>query len=141
MLDRLVAPFVSGIYAGDPEEMSLRAAFPQLAEAEEKSGSIVRGMRALAKEKKDRSNSSRTLQSFREGNQALVQALANELGAALRCDTEALGIRKHSTGFRVLAGTRGQVEEIHADQLIFGAPTDIAGKLLATIRGTQAASP
>jgi oxygen-dependent protoporphyrinogen oxidase len=132
LLDRLVAPFVSGIYAGDPEEMSLRAAFPELAEAEEKSGSIVRGMRAVAKQKKDQTGS-RTLQSFREGNQTLVQALAKELGAAVRCDTEAVGLRKHSAGFSVLAGTRGQVEEIHANHLIFGAPTDTAGKLMAAI--------
>ena len=44
LLDRLVGPFVSGIYAGDPEKLSLRAAFPLLYEAEKASGSIVRGV-------------------------------------------------------------------------------------------------
>ncbi|HEV1994571.1 MAG TPA: protoporphyrinogen oxidase, partial [Candidatus Acidoferrum sp.] len=34
LLDRLVGPFVSGIYAGDPERLSVRSAFPQLYEAE-----------------------------------------------------------------------------------------------------------
>src|SRR5260221_3533524 len=34
LLDRLVAPFVSGIYAADPERLSLRSAFPQLHDAE-----------------------------------------------------------------------------------------------------------
>ena len=42
LLDRLVGPFVSGIYAGDPEKLSLRAAFPILYEAEKVSGSIIR---------------------------------------------------------------------------------------------------
>src|SRR5712672_3016518 len=41
LLDRLVGPFVSGMYAGDPERLSLRSAFPQLHEAEKAAGSIV----------------------------------------------------------------------------------------------------
>ena len=43
LLDRLVAPFVSGIYAGDPERLSLRAAFPSLHDFEMKYGSVLRG--------------------------------------------------------------------------------------------------
>src|SRR6202035_2234711 len=43
LLDRLVGPFVSGIYAGDPERLSLRSAFPQLHEAERSAGSVIRG--------------------------------------------------------------------------------------------------
>jgi oxygen-dependent protoporphyrinogen oxidase len=43
LLDRLVAPFVSGIYAGDPEKLSLRAAFPKLHEFETRYGSVLRG--------------------------------------------------------------------------------------------------
>ena len=51
LLDKLVGPFVSGIYAGDPEKLSLRAAFPQLHEAERATGSIIRGMMRAAKSK------------------------------------------------------------------------------------------
>jgi len=43
LLDRIVAPFVSGIYAGDPEKLSLRASFPKLHEFEMKYGSVLRG--------------------------------------------------------------------------------------------------
>ncbi len=32
VLDRLAGPFVSGVYAGDPERLSLRSAFPQLSQ-------------------------------------------------------------------------------------------------------------
>ena len=34
ILEYLVSPFVSGVYAGDPEKLSLRAAFPSLEEWE-----------------------------------------------------------------------------------------------------------
>ncbi len=43
ILEYLVAPFVSGVYAGDPEKLSLRAAFPTLDEWERSYGSILRG--------------------------------------------------------------------------------------------------
>src|SRR5258708_1630997 len=49
LLDRLVGPFVSGIYAGDPEKLSLLAAFPILYEAEKDFGSVIRGALKIMK--------------------------------------------------------------------------------------------
>ena len=43
ILEYLVAPFVSGVYAGDPEQLSLKAAFPSLDEWEREYGSVLRG--------------------------------------------------------------------------------------------------
>ena len=43
ILEYLVAPFVSGVYAGDPEKLSLKAAFPTLDEWEREYGSVLRG--------------------------------------------------------------------------------------------------
>jgi len=52
LLDRLVGPFVSGVYAGDPERLSLRGAFSSVHEAESSTGSIIRGMLRAARAKK-----------------------------------------------------------------------------------------
>lgn len=41
---QLVDPFVSGVYSGDPSQLSIRATFPSLWEAERRAGSILRGM-------------------------------------------------------------------------------------------------
>ncbi len=49
--DRLVGPLLSGIFAGDAEALSIRATFPQFVEAEAKYGSLIRAMRAQARER------------------------------------------------------------------------------------------
>src|ERR1700686_1259759 len=92
LLDKLVGPFVSGIYAGDTEKLSLRSAFPQLYEAEKSAGSVIRGLLFSAKNRAA-SAEKPTLQSFREGNQTLIRALAANLGTSLRCAVTAQRIR------------------------------------------------
>ena len=131
LLDRLVAPFVSGIYAGDPERLSVRSAFPQLYEAEKTAGSIVRGMLRASKSKK-RPRERPILQSFSEGNETLVRALANKLGPALLTSTCVAGISRQNDGsFQVCLENRNGSEPVSADSLILATPTGVTGRLLA----------
>ncbi|MFI5059105.1 MAG: protoporphyrinogen oxidase [Candidatus Acidiferrales bacterium] len=136
LLEKLVGPFVSGIYAGDPEQLSLRAAFSQLHEAEKSAGSIIRGMLRTAKAKKG-PRERPSLLSFREGNETLVRALATRLGPALRCGVEVTGIRLGSGGaagkFEVRFTEGGREEVIGAGQLVVAAPTNVASKLLGAL--------
>jgi protoporphyrinogen/coproporphyrinogen III oxidase len=144
LLDRLVGPFVSGIYAGDPEKLSLRAAFPILYEAEKAAGSVTRGVFRVMKRRKS-SNGTQpqatrekaTLQTFRQGNETLILAIAARLGERLTCGTEVTRIESLVNGqerkaarFRVsLRGTRGE-ETLDAERLILSVPTETAGRLL-----------
>ena len=48
--ERLVAPFVSGVYAGDADALSVQAAFPRLANLENTYGGLLRGAIAKARE-------------------------------------------------------------------------------------------
>lgn len=48
-LAHLIDPMVAGIYAGDPETLSVRHAFPKLYQLEQDYGSFIRG--AFAKKK------------------------------------------------------------------------------------------
>ena len=82
ILEYLVAPFVSGVYAGDPERLSLRAAFPQVDEWEREYGSVLRG--AIKSRPKGETKASRPqLCSFRQGVATLPRAIAKTLGANL----------------------------------------------------------
>jgi oxygen-dependent protoporphyrinogen oxidase len=121
LLDRLVGPFVSGVFAGDPERLSLRAAFPTVYRAEKLFGSIIRGagragqvahsseLREGSGKNPDREpivgprasrdpkhapkqNLKHTLISFRKGNESLVQALVRSLGDSLICGISAKSV-------------------------------------------------
>jgi len=133
LLDRLAGPFVSGVYAGDPERLSLRSAFPQLYEAEKSAGSIVRGMMRLAKSKKG-PRERPTLQTFRQGNETLVRVLAKNLGPALLAETKVAEISSQSdSSFSVRLETRNGVESVSTKSLILATPTDITGSLLSQL--------
>jgi oxygen-dependent protoporphyrinogen oxidase len=136
LLDRLVGPFISGIYAGDPERLSLRSAFPQLHEAEKSGGSVIRGMMRQAKAGK-KSRPRPTLQSLREGNETLMRALSAKLGTALRvgADVTSVEVKRDGTTKGFELGIRGPVQEetISADCLILATPTGVAGRLLANV--------
>lgn len=139
LLDRLVAPFVSGIYAGDPERISLRAAFPQVYEAEKSAGSIIRGMMRAAEPRKG-PRERPTLLSFRNGNETLVRALAQKIGSRLRLDAEVLGIAvrrdAESVRFEVRFREAGSDQMVVAERLVLATPANVAG---ASLRDVNAA--
>ncbi|MCU1242740.1 MAG: Protoporphyrinogen oxidase [Candidatus Acidoferrum typicum] len=137
LLERLVGPFVSGIYAGDPERLSLRAAFPQLYEAEQSAGSVIRGMRRAAKSRKG-PRERPSLLSFRDGNETLVRALAAKIGPGLRVGAEVVGISVHrepagATGFEIRISASGREETVLAERLIVATSADVAGTLLRDV--------
>ena len=141
LLEKLVGPFVSGIYAGDPEKLSLRASFPQLHEAERTSGSVIRGMLRAAKSKpKPRHKPS--LQSFREGNETLVRALAANLGPALRAGVSVTEIRRANIGnpatCEVTLSANGSTEQLSTDGIVLATPAGTTASLLRNIHSELA---
>jgi oxygen-dependent protoporphyrinogen oxidase len=137
LLEKLVGPFVSGIYAGDPEKLSLRSAFPQMYEAEKSSGSVVRGLLRDGK-KEGASKDKSSLQTFCDGNQTLVDTLAAGLGSNLRCGVEAQSISVDSpdpsiSGFQVMAKSGGHTDIIVAERLVVATSASRAGALLSGV--------
>ena len=147
LLDRLVGPFVSGIYAGDPEKLSLRAAFPILYEAEKAAGSITRGVFKVMKQRKAANGTQpqapkekATLQTFRDGNETLIHGIAARLGERLTCGLVVTKIEALDSGqepkagrFRVsLQGPRGE-ENLETERVVLSVPTEAAGRLLEAL--------
>jgi oxygen-dependent protoporphyrinogen oxidase len=136
LLENFLGPFISGIYAGDPERLSLRSTFPQVYEAEKSAGSILRGL-ARASRRRKQPREPRTLLTFREGNETLPRALERQLGKALRPNAEILGMdlrREAAKNYYQVRWRGEQGEEIlAADHVILATPTDVSGKLLGHI--------
>jgi oxygen-dependent protoporphyrinogen oxidase len=85
LVDYAINPLVAGIYAGDPEKLSVKSAFPSLWEAERLKGSLPRGMIAVLKAKRPpgekRPKGGTPLVSFRLGLQQLIDTLVAQLPA------------------------------------------------------------
>jgi len=133
LLDRLVGPFVSGVYAGDPERLSLRSAFPSVHEAEKSAGSITRGLFRAAKLKAGPRERT-TLLAFRDGNEILIRALSNILGPSLHTGASITGISEQNGGsFSLQFAAKGASESISTKSLILATPTDVTEKLLSRL--------
>jgi len=139
ILEYLVAPFVSGVYAGDPEKLSLRAAFPTLDEWERQYGSVLRGA-VKSRPAKEKRLGAPPLCSFRHGVAALPRAMAAKLGAALQYEARAVSVN-FSTQSSLAAGNaaseirivhNGQEQPLSANAVVIATPAYAAAHLLET---------
>jgi len=141
LLDRLVAPFVSGIYAGDPEKLSLGAAFPQIRAWEAKYGSVLRG---AMKSRPAKGTLRPGLCTFRSGMEALPRALAARLGEAYLAQTKVTGLsRGRMDGkpwFELQVSRQDQRETLAASAVVVAAPPFAAADIMKGL-AAQIAEP
>ena len=100
-LDYAINPFVAGVYAGRPEELSVKSAFPKLYALEENYGGLIIGtIRSIRKRKKSKevSKQSAKMFSFKDGMKVLPEAITRELGNRISTGTEVISVRKTSEG-------------------------------------------
>jgi oxygen-dependent protoporphyrinogen oxidase len=81
MLEYAINPFVAGIYANRPENLSLRHAFPMMDDLEQEYGSLIWGTFAGSKKRKERGRIKRELISFEKGMQQLPVSIAKQLNS------------------------------------------------------------
>lgn len=137
-LDYAIEPFVAGIYAGDPELLSVRAAFPRLFALEQTYGGLIRGLILGARERKRNAEKAKNTAksfSFRTGMQALTDALARGIGPErIRCGVSVGTVRKEADGsFTVAAEDSGQRFVRTARAVVLAVPAYEAARLAAPI--------
>lgn len=141
-LQKLISPMVSGIFAGDPETMSLKSCFPRIAELESEYGGLVKAMVLLARKKRreraegkvvsSASGPGGILTSFREGIEEVTAALAEDLGTnVVVTGQQVLEVSKgKSVPYRVRTAT----EELDADLVVVAAPSFAAAGILRSVK-------
>ncbi|MBN2161694.1 MAG: protoporphyrinogen oxidase [Pontiellaceae bacterium] len=100
-LDYAINPFVSGVYAGDPEKLSTCHAFPKLYDLEQKYGSLIKGAIKGAKERKKRAevaSKDARMFTFDKGLELLPRTLAGKLGSRIRKKYPIAGITRLDSG-------------------------------------------
>ena len=128
VLDYAVDPFVAGVFAGDPERLSVRHSFPLLAELERAHGSLVRGLLAKARARRRLPEAERPPRpdprpfSFRRGMQALPDALAAHLGEAVRTGAVAREVRPEGARWQVTWQQTGAPQSERFDAVVLTVP-------------------
>ena len=138
ILERLVAPFVSGVYAGDPKQLSVQASFPKLAEFEANAGSIFKGAIKASRQAKSaqpkRSLRPYRLCSFRHGMQTLTDALAKSLGDSLLTSARVIKASRFSNAkFQVSFKQNNETKTVETNSLIVTTPSFAAAQIISEI--------
>ena len=135
-LDYAINPFVAGVYAGDPDNLELRSAFPKLHELEQKYGSLIWGQIKGARERKQRNEESKQsarMFSFIDGMQTLTDALAACLPRAVHgVDVSEIALpRSDDTAHRFSISTYRDGERYHytSRTLVIATPAKTAASL------------
>lgn len=121
-----VTPFVSGIYAGDPEKMSINYTLAILKEAEEKYGSVLKGMPKIMKQKKldqaDWQLPKQKIFSFHNGLSEMVEAVTKKLGKKIEYNIDIQRISKSSDGYTIQYKKNGKATDLAVDKVISTLP-------------------
>jgi oxygen-dependent protoporphyrinogen oxidase len=129
--DYVVAPFVSGVYAGDPKKLMARLAFPKLIKHEAEKGSVIKGMMASMKNRDEH----RGIFSLEGGLQTFTDTLAEKLGDSLRLNSP---VKRLLPGDQYWKVQLASGEELTAKQVISCVPSFTLGDMIASWAGEDA---
>jgi oxygen-dependent protoporphyrinogen oxidase len=133
-LEYAAGPFISGIYAGDPEALSVRHALPKLQALERDHGSVLLGAIKARRRAGPGGTRGPGLISFREGMSELAGRLAGALGGRIRLDTPVTRVRRVERGWTIETRTGSEPY----DAVVLAAPAHALAVLpLEAAAGSQ----
>lgn len=147
LLDYGINPFVAGVYAGNPEQLSVRAAFPKLFALEENYGGLIKGTIKGARERKKRAEKAKDrakMFSFRLGMQTFPESISRCLGNRLQLGCTVTSIVPRSGGgegkrFTVSYMKEGRPETLDAGSVVIAVPAFVASGFTRAIAPALAA--
>ncbi len=140
----LIEPMAAGVYAGDPEKMSLRSCFPLVYALEKEYGGLVKGMVGKMRERRRMGVTAAggpagpggVLMSFTGGVQSLIGEIVGRGAFSLRRDCNVVKVRRgEGRTFVVEYICRGQDFEEAGDAVVVAAPAYTASPLVSDVDG------
>ena len=142
-LDYFINPFVAGVFAGNPEMLSVCSAFPKLYALEEKYGGLIRGMIRGRKERKQKAKSgeqskeSAKMFSFKNGMQTLPNAIAKFLGEDIFLNAKVEHVIPMRDGnkcmFTVSYTHEGKLQQVQSHNVVFAIPAYQLAEIIRSI--------
>jgi oxygen-dependent protoporphyrinogen oxidase len=136
-LDKLIGPMVSGIFAGDPETMSVKSCFPRIYELEQEYGGLIKAMIRLAKKKRAEVKAGKqvasaagpggVLTSFVGGIQELTDATVTGLKGPVRTAAAVTGLKPVDGGWQLTLADGGTSD---AEVVVSAAPAHVLTELM-----------
>src|SRR5262249_44516989 len=137
--ETLVDAFVTGIHAGDPTVLSVKAAFPRLTGFEAQFGSITRGMAHAARQRRLEARAAGQpppqagrMWSFREGLGVLVETLRERLQPTPLTSVIVRRIEKTAGGSAWMVVGEGR-ERWPADEVVLTCPAHQQAGMVADL--------
>ncbi len=121
-VDRMVGPMVAGIYAASPDDLSLEAAFPKMAEMEAQYRSLFLAMLARRRGGAPAGH----LQTLPGGAGQLTTAMAERLGSRLQTRSPVEGLTRTSDGWKIYTGSG----DLHAEAVVLCTPAPVTARLV-----------
>jgi len=134
-LDYAINPFVAGVYAGNPDKLSVKSAFPKLYRLEEVYGGLIKGMIKGAKERKNNAEKSKQnakMFSFKNGMQSFPIAIASKI-KNIEFNCEIQKVQKDNGGYQVTYIQNGEHKIISTPQILSTLPAYVASKVFESI--------
>lgn len=143
--ERLAAPLLGGIFAGDADSLSIKACVPQFVEAEAKYGSLVLAMRALREARRKQAaggeREASAFTSLKRGVGDLIVNVAHRLRDAEvttgNAVTEVTRLEEGDARGRWAVQT-AKGGTLYADDVALTVPAHAAAKMLAGVDGALA---
>lgn len=123
-----IDPFVSGVFAGNPEKLSVKSAFPKLYRLEEVYGGLIKGMFLGARERKKRAEQSKQhakMFSFKNGMQTFPETLAAYLNVDIKYNSNVELIEKTEHGYLIIYSSDGALHSVEAENVLSTIPAHI----------------
>lgn len=132
-LDYAINPFVSGVFAGDPENLSVKSAFPKLYRLEEVYGGLFKGMLKGAKERKESAEKSKQnapMFSFKNGMSVFVNRLSELMKEDILMNHRVVKIQRDEKKLIVKAINKGTERIFETKSILLATPAFATADIL-----------